>query len=250
MKKTKSDIQRDTIINALKCKSRAIDLFTLDGIDNDTDVNNLSVTFEAYIAKYPTCGLKLDLRTSSLEKSLNVQKIAAYIDNLSASKFEKYIALLVQLFGYELTYATKSSHDQGIDFMGVKKFRLFDSKRKSYLIGQAKKYNTLVNISEIREFAGSVLLLRNREFSQTKSVYATVFMKSFTTIEGVFATSYFFSDPAILLCENSDIITLDFVDLVLLTEKAILEKKLQIEHKDVFVKSKTDRELERIQILR
>jgi len=246
---TKSDQQRIAIINALKSRKNIIDLDILNGVENENDLENITIKFESYIAKYPECGLVIDYNTYEIKKSKNIQKIASYISNLSATKFEKYSAMVVKLFDYEISYATKISHDQGIDFIGIKKFKLFDSKRKSYLIGQAKKYNSLVDINEIRGFAGSVLLLRNREFSQTKEVYKSVSMKSFTSVEGFFATSYFFSPPAIKLCENSDIISLDFIDLVLLTEKAILTKSLNIEKNNLFIKSRADREINNIQIM-
>lgn len=249
MKRTKADKLRLSSISILKSKKLIIDLDISDGIENESDLENLIIKFESYINKYSKCGLKLNYRTNRLEKTNNIQKIASYIDSLSATKFEKFAALLIKIFGYELTYATKLSHDQGIDFIGVKNFKLFDSNRKSYLIGQAKKYKSLVNIDEVRSFAGSVLLLRNREFSQTKEVYKTVNMKSFTSVEGIFATSYFFSPPALTLCENSDIISLDFIDLVLLTEKAILNKELKIERNNIFIKSKADIELKKIEVM-
>ncbi|MFD0977588.1 restriction endonuclease [Salinimicrobium gaetbulicola] len=249
MKTTKSELLRLSIVDALVRKDKTINFLFLDGVEDELDVQNITIQFESYISKYPNCGLKIDYNTSELHKSDNVQKIAKYINDLNANNFEKFAALLIKLFDFELTYATKQSHDQGIDFIGIKKFKLFDSQRKNYLIGQAKKYNSLVNINEIRGFAGSVLLLRNREFSQTKDVYKSVFMRSFTSIEGLFATSYFFSPPAQKLCDNSDIISLDFVDLILLTEKAILEKTLSIETNDRFIKSKVDKELQNIEIL-
>ncbi len=246
----RADIQRFAIIDALKSSQLNFSIDELNGIENDLHIQDIKIELESYINKYRGCGLKIDYRTSSIEKSQNIQKIAKYIDELEATKFEKYVALLVKIFDYELTYATKKSHDQGIDFMGIKKFKLFDSNRKSYLIGQAKKYNSLVDINEIRGFAGSVLLLRNREFSQAKKVYEDILMKSFTSVEGLFATSYFFSPPALKLCENADLIALDFIDLVLLTEKAILEKTLEIEDEDIFNEVKTDAEIEKIAILK
>ena len=169
---------------------------------------------------------------------------------MSASRFEKYSALLIKIFDFEITHATKTSHDQGVDFIGIKSFRLFDSKRKSYLVGQAKKYNSLVDINEIRGFAGAIMLLRSREFSQEKDVYQTIKMKSFTSVEGIFITSYYFSPPALKLCEKSDILSLDFVDLVLLTEDAIMKKTLAIESNDKFIKKKADNELDKIEILK
>lgn len=247
---TRSEIQRKSIITALTSKRNSVTIELLDGVIDENDTENIKIFFESYIKKYPKCGLRIDYHTNTLEKSKNVQKIASYINNLSATKFEKFAALVIQLFDYELTYATKASHDQGIDFIGIKTFKLFDSNRKSYLIGQAKKYNSLVDINEVRGFAGSVLLLRNREFGQTKEVYKTVNMKSFTSVEGIFATSYFFSKHAITLCDNSDIISLDFVDLILLTEKAIMEKKLEIETNNLFINSKTDKAIEKIEVMK
>lgn len=245
----KSEQLRKALISVLTSRNKVVDLDTIEGVYDSDDLERLTVDIEAYIRKYPACGLKLDYDTSRLHKTINVSIISSYINKLSATKFEKYCALLIKIFDFDLTHATKTSHDQGIDFIGIKNFRLFDSKRKSYLVGQAKKYNSLVDINEIRGFAGAIMLLRSREFSQEKEVYKKIKMKSFTSIEGIFITSHFFSPPAIKLCENSDIISLDFVDIVLLTEIAIIQKKLDIEKNNKFIKLKADNELDKIEIL-
>jgi len=247
--KSEADKRRLYLIKTLTSKDENVNLYTLDISINEDDINFIKETLELYKAKYPKCGFKIDYNTSVIQKSKNISKISTYINNLSADKFERYVALLIKIFGFEITYATKASHDQGIDFVGVKKFQLFDSTRKSYLIGQAKKYNSLVDVNEVRGFSGAVMLLRSREFSQNKDVYKNIFMKSFTPVEGLFATSYFFSPPALKLCDNADIISLDFIDLVLLTEKAILEKTLEIETNDLFINKKVDLALNKIDIL-
>lgn len=246
----KAEQLRKALISVLSSKNNIIDLETVNGVDNTDDLERLTISLESYIKKYPSCGLKLDYYTSRLHKTNNISIISSYINKLSASRFEKYSALLIKIFDFEITHATKTSHDQGIDFIGIKSFRLFDSKRKSYLVGQAKKYNSLVDINEIRGFAGAIMLLRSREFSQEKEVYQKIKMKSFTSVEGIFITSYFFSPPALRLCENSDIISLDFADIVLLTEKAIIKKTLAIEKNDKFINRKADIELDKIEILK
>lgn len=245
----RADLIRKSYISVLTRKQLVTDLDKLDGIENENDLEDTILFFEQYIAKYPKCGLKIDYNTSALVKSKNIQKIADYVSKLSATRFEKFSALLIKFFEYEITYATKASHDQGIDFLGVKRFKFFDSHRKSYLMGQAKKYNVLVDVSEVRGFAGSIFLFRSKEFAQSKNIYQSILLKSFTSVEGIFITSYFFSNPALKLCENSDIITLDFIDIVLLTEKAILTKSLKIETNDIFIKSKADKEVDAITIL-
>jgi hypothetical protein len=246
---SKAETRRNSLIRILK-ETDTISLSLVDGIDTETDLLDLMVDLEGYKSKHTQCGLLLNRHTQSLAVSQNVSLISNYLEALEATQFERYIALLVKIFGYDLTFATKISHDQGIDFMGVKEFKLFDSTRKSFLLGQAKKYNTLVNVEEIRNFAGSLFLMRSREFSQVKPTYSSVITKSFTPIEGLFATSYFFSPPALNLCHNSDIICLDFIDIVMLTEKAILTKDLAIETNDIFDAAKTDLELQKIKIMR
>lgn len=245
----KAEVRRIGILKAFKSKSTT-NLSLVTGIDNEDDLLDLMVELEMYSRKHPQSGIYLDKFSQSLRVSENVVLISNYLDSLEATRFERYVALLVKIFGYNLSYATKASHDQGVDFLGVKTFELFDSTRKSYLMGQAKKYNSLVTVEEIRNFAGSLFLMRSKEFSQAKSVYSDLVTKSFTPIEGLFATSYFFSPPALTLCSNSDIICLDFVDIVLLTEKAILNRDLNIEINDVFSPSKTDVELDMIEIMR
>ncbi len=245
----KAEQLRKALISVLASREKVVDLDTVDGVDNSDDLERLTIQLESYIKKYPSCGLRLDYNTSRLHKTNNISIISTYVSKLSAARFEKYSALLIKIFDFDITHATKTSHDQGIDFVGIKSFRLFDSKRKSYLVGQAKKYYSLVDINEIRGFAGAIMLLRGREFSQEKEVYKNIIMKSFTSVEGIFITSYFFSPPALKLCENSDILSLDFVDIVLLTEIATIQKTLDIEKNNKFIKVKADNELDKIKIL-
>ncbi len=240
---------RNEILNVLKASNLRTNLAILDSVSDPDDILRIISFLENYISKYKKTGISIDYNTNEIIISKNVFKISKFILGLSANKFEKYSALISTLFGYKLSNATKQSHDQGIDFICIKPFELFDSKRCSYLIGQSKKYSDLVNVSEVRELAGAILLIGNREFSQTKEVYKQISLKSFTSIEGIFITSYFFSDPAFKLCENSDIITLDIIDLVLLTEKAVLENSISFHRNNIFVNKMAENLIEKIDIM-
>lgn len=45
---TKSDQQRIAIINALKSRKNIIDLDILNGVENENDLENITIKFESY----------------------------------------------------------------------------------------------------------------------------------------------------------------------------------------------------------
>jgi hypothetical protein len=104
----------------------------------------------------------------------------------------------------------------GIDIIGHFCIKQFSSTKKTYLIGQVKKYTNLITVKEIRELAGAIPSLKFREFSQKIRVYKDIEIRSHTPIRGLFFTSYFFTSSALQLCEKSDIIPFDFCDIICL----------------------------------
>ena len=82
---------------------------------------------------------------------------------------------LKEIVGCEEVNATQCSHDQGIDFVGYKKYVpcLTANEQNSnllYVIGQAKHYkNECVEVSEIRELAGAIYLLKTNDFSKKRA---------------------------------------------------------------------------------
>ena len=64
----KAEQLRKALISVLTSKNDIVDLDTIKGIDDSDDLERLTVNLEAYIKKYPSCGLRLDYNTSRLHK--------------------------------------------------------------------------------------------------------------------------------------------------------------------------------------
>ena len=85
----------------------------------------------------------------------------------------------------------------------------------------------------------------------SSTLYKDYNIKSFSPLHVFFTSGYFFSNNAITLCNNSDIIALDILDIVL-----ILLQNLNIPNFDClnksgkFNKSKFEKLLKEVQVLR
>lgn len=193
---------------------------------------NLSVFFENVKESYGVSLLNLDTETYIYQIDKHYKKdfvnITKVIERISAEDFEKLCALfLKKIVECEAVNATQRSHDQGIDFVGYKKYvKCLTTEEQNnnllYVIGQAKHYqNQRVETSEIRELAGSIYLLRSNDFSKKKNsadekaIYGNLEIDAFTPIVPYFITSNYFSGYAYVLCKNAAIIAIDRLSLVL-----------------------------------
>ena len=68
----KAEQLRKALISVLTSKNDIVDLDTIKGIDDSDDLERLTVNLEAYIKKYPSCGLRLDYNTSRLHKKKKI----------------------------------------------------------------------------------------------------------------------------------------------------------------------------------
>lgn len=160
---------------------------------------------------------KLDQRFTKRYRAM-----AEHIKGLkNPDAFEEICALLLSHLGCEYYKATQRSHDQGLDFIGWSEKRPQDMLSQLtgtyFFVGQAKLYNSPVSSMEIREFFGSVALLKKGIFA-AKSNYAYSFAKNlrhFTNLQPLFVTSSEFSTAAIKLCEDLDIAMFDITRLCL-----------------------------------
>ena len=156
---------------------------------------------------------------------INITKV---IENISADDFEKLCALfLKEIVKCEAVNATQRSHDQGIDFVGYKKYVqcLTTNEQNNnllYVIGQAKHYTSeCVEVSEIRELAGAIYLMRTNDFAKKREnaynrvIYENLIIDAFTPIVPYFITSNYFSKYSYILCKNAAIIAIDRLELVL-----------------------------------
>lgn len=193
---------------------------------------NLSLFFEAVKESYGYSLLELDADTFIYKVDnhykndlMNLTKV---IEEISADDFEKLCALfLKEIVKCESVNATQRSHDQGIDFVGYKKYvQCLTTEEQNenllYVIGQAKHYtDQCVDTSEIRELAGAIYLLRTNDFAKKRSganekvIYNNLNIDAFTPIVPYFITSNYFSDYAYVLCKNAAIIAIDRLGLIL-----------------------------------
>lgn len=159
------------------------------------------------------------------ENLINITKV---IESISADDFEKLCALfLKEIVKCDAVNATQRSHDQGIDFVGYKRYvkcLTTDEQNNNllYVVGQAKHYkNEVVDAGEVRELAGSIYLMRTNNFAKKrenvsdKVIYNNLNFDAFTPIVPYFITSNYFSSCAYTLCRNAAIIAIDRLSLVL-----------------------------------
>ena len=149
------------------------------------------------------------------------------IDSLSAEDFEKLCALyLKEIVGCEAVNATQHSHDQGLDFIGYKRYvncltTCEQNDNLLYVIGQAKHYKgEYVHSSEVRELAGAIYLLKCNDFAKKRrswgdrTIYDNVEIDAFTPVVAYFITSNYFTEYAYILCRNAAILAVDKLSLV------------------------------------
>lgn len=193
---------------------------------------NLSLFFEQVKESHGVSLLNFDTETYiyNIDKRYkeNLVNLTKVTEMISAEDFEKLCALfLKKIVECEAVNATQRSHDQGIDFVGYKKYvNCLTTEEQNdnllYVIGQAKHYqNQRVETSEVRELAGSIYLLRSNDFSKKrdsadeKAIYSNLVIDAFTPIVPYFITSNYFSSYAYVLCKNAAIIAIDRLSLVL-----------------------------------
>lgn len=148
-----------------------------------------------------------------------------FIKDIDHVQFESLCAYYVSLLGCVDFRVTRSSSDQGLDFYGTFPFNRHSffgpASEKSFLIGQAKFYTSKVGTAEIREFVGSIELLRKNLYSRDTYAYKfAVELKHYTLINPIFISSSSFSKDAVELCQKVGIRMIDAVKLITLLTSA------------------------------
>lgn len=223
---------RKILIDLFKHSTPSINLYTFsDGIKSPDDVEKILFLLDEYIGKHGNDLFDISVKTGVFfKKDLLIAQVITELNLLSANNFERFSALICKCLGYDEFFVTKESHDQGLDFIAFQKIKSFSFDRSNFIVGQAKHkkgQNRSVTVSEVRELAGSILLLKMREFS-VNSVYSRFALKTFTPTAGVFITGHFFTKQAIYLCNSSDIIYLDIIDVASLFTKAIRARQFEL----------------------
>ena len=128
-----------------------------------------------------------------------------------------------------------------------------ESNFKHYFFGQCKKYKKdAVDVKEIRDLCGAVNFFKNHEFAvkHSEKIYKDYNIKSFSPLHVFFTSGFFFSNNAISLCENSDIITLDILDVTFILLKNLSVKVLDcLNKKGIFNRIQMEKMLKDIQVI-
>lgn len=249
----KSDDVRASILELFYDASLNFNLLLCSRIDHanlSDDILDINAFLSVYIVKHSIGTFSIDTTTLFFQKDLFCQHLATYLSKLTPDELERLGALVCTFLGCDEAFVTKKSHDQGIDIIGIERFKLFSSTRNSYIIGQSKNYSKgLVDVRDVRELAGAILLLRHKEFSQ-QLVYKSISISSLSPVKGIFVTSYFFAEPALKLCDNSGIIPIDFLDLLCLIQKQSSAGRIDIITNGLFDSAKMDTILSNVVVLK
>lgn len=91
----------------------------------------------------------------------------SWISQLDPLLFEKFSKKILELEGCENVKVTPSSGDGGIDLYGTKEIVINDKSAENVfrnitllVIGQSKRYKDEIGISQLREFVGSVSMIK------------------------------------------------------------------------------------------
>jgi len=187
------------------------------------DIESLSKSFKSSTTK--TLLKSLDHNTlnyvieqSFLERYRSVNK---YLKNIDPITFESLCSFYLSLLGCDNIRITRRSSDQGIDFYGIlphEKDQFFSpNTEKNYLIGQAKLYTAKVGTGEIREFIGSIELIKLRVSSGRRYSYKIASdIKYFTLISPIFISSSSFTRDALEIANKVGIKTVNIVQFITL----------------------------------
>ncbi len=192
------------------------------------DVTEICAFIDDYTGKYYIDVFLTDRYNGFIEKSHKyIPELLNLIRNLSNDEFEKFSALVCKCLGYTNFFATKTTNDQGIDFIAYSSYSELNIDYKQHILGQCKHFEErLVDTRDIRELAGSVILFSRKEFATTSDPYSKFTLGSFSPINVFFLSNYFFSSDALELCRKTSIVPLDIIDITCITYKGIINKIL------------------------
>jgi len=109
-----------------------------------------------------------------------------------------------------------------------------------------------VTVHEVRELAGAVTLFKMNEFQSKKGSYESIIadVNSFTPLHIFYISGHFFSKNAKILCDNSNIIPIDIVDLTYILHKAISSRELTWTTKSKFDNKKFIAALDEVEVIK
>lgn len=226
-----SDQRRKLSIELFRSTAKNISLYDYEEeIKTPEDIVEICGFLESYNDKYDRKLFRVEINNASFYKRHKIiSDVIISIRELEPNNFEKLSALICKCFGYSKEYAaTKTTHDEGIDFIASTDLEEINIDYQKYAIGQCKHFDEiLVDVKDIRELAGSVLLFSRKEFSSIKGSYSRIRLGAFSNTSVFYISNYFFSEPAIQLCDKIKIIPLDILDIALICTKGIHMNKLK-----------------------
>lgn len=248
-----NEVLRNLSLKILTGNKLIINLHDFDqDILEPKDIDRVCAFFEEYSDKYFIKVFETNLNNATIKFSdKKISELTNIIRNLNDTQFEKLSAVICKVLGYANFFATKATHDEGIDFIAYSDYSYLNIEHKQHILGQCKHYkDILVDVKDIRELAGSVILFSRKEFATTSDSYARFVLGSFAPINVFFISNYFFSKQAIELCFNTDIVPLDIIDITCICFKGIKTKMLDwIDDKQNLSTSKILKEIDTIEVV-
>lgn len=228
--------QRELILKILTYYKVKFNLYVEfdEMVENPEDLIDIGAFLEPYAVRHNIDLFNLDENDGTfIINNHFLPELLNLFLGYSPTKFEKLSALLLRCFTYTNYFITKKTHDQGIDLIAYsdhfKKFFNINSSYRHYIFGQCKKYTrNNVNTEDIRNLWGSMEMFRSRTFSlkNPSEIYSQYVLKKYTPIHLIFSSGYFFSDDALTLCDNSDIIAFDVLDITIIILKNLQKLNL------------------------
>ena len=233
-------VQRELVLEILKNDRFKFNLYVDfdEFIKSPDDLLDIGSFLEPYTIKHSLNFFYLDQNDGmfTINDSM-LPKLLKIFLSYSPTKFEKLSSLLLSCFNYNNYFITKRTHDQGIDLIAYSDhFRLFfniNSTYRHYIFGQCKKYRSkYVDTPDVQKLWGSMEMFRSRTFAvkNPEKIYSEFTLKKYTPIHLIFSSGYFFSEDALTLCENSDILALDVLDITIIILKNL--QRLNLLKKD------------------
>lgn len=194
------------------------------------EIKELRLYFERYNIKHDVALFDIDDAIGDVVKADQIVfDILSNVESLRPDQFEKLSARIMGYLGFTTGFTgTKKSWDEGIDFFAYRTSdRYKGDNHREIVFGQCKRKlrTNVVGVGEIRELAGAVELFKKGEFASTNSTtsYKAIGekVKSFTPLNVFFMTSGFYNSGAKQLCDRSNIIPINLIDLVYMIYRGI-----------------------------
>jgi hypothetical protein len=224
----KVEFQRNLALEIIQEAKLNVSVFDYDEyIKEETDCTFIYAFFELYTTKFNVDVFDINKTSNEIVKShALLSQIMKLIRTLPANDFEKLAAIICKCLSFEDGFfATRPTKDEGLDFIAWRDFSSLKIERREYITGQCKHFkDKLVELKEVRELSGSVLLFSRREFAN--EIYEDYMVGAFAPLNVFYVTNYFFSDDAERLCKTTNIVPIDIIDVTCICYKGIINGKI------------------------